>query len=121
MTEVAKDAILAFGDSQMLRNLYELGSRGVRIAMAQNQENFQAGIQSETESENKAGTIVSALNMALKFSKPKEGSDEAILMRNAQVSAQGKTLIINFSISNEEKNQMIEKNLQRLREKSKNR
>lgn len=120
MTEFAADVILAFGDSQMLRNLYDLGARNVRIMMKQNQDNFQAIIQSETESENRAKIAVSGLSFMLKVQQPKEGSDEAIIMKNTQVIAEGKTLIIIFSIPVDVKNQMLERHLQKLQEKPEN-
>ena len=121
MTELAKQAILAFGDSQLLKPLYDVGGRNVKITFAQNQDNLQAIIMSETRSENEAKTLQSGLNIYLKnFFKPKEGSDEQILMSKAKLDAQGKNLIINFLIPNDEKTQMIEKNLRSLQEKLKN-
>jgi hypothetical protein len=49
----------------------------------------------------------------------KEGSDEANLMSRAQLATDKNFLIINFLISNEEKTQLIEKNLRSLEEKLK--
>ncbi|HYP50729.1 MAG TPA: hypothetical protein VEQ34_07295, partial [Pyrinomonadaceae bacterium] len=40
MTLVAKEAILAFGDSQLLRTLYDVGARNVRIVFSQNEDNL---------------------------------------------------------------------------------
>jgi hypothetical protein len=120
MTELAKQAILAFGDSQLLKPLYDVGGRNVKITFAQNQDNLQAIILSETRSENEAKTLQSGLNFYLKnFFKPKEGSDEQILMSKAQLGTNGKNFIINFLIPNDEKSQMIEKNLRSLQEKLK--
>lgn len=117
MSEFAKEFILALSDSQMLRPLRDLGSRQTRIALAQDENNFRAVIQGETDSENRAGMVVSGLNMLLKMSKPKEGSDEAFLMSKTQVSKSGKSFNINFSISQDEKNQLIERNLKLHQEK----
>jgi hypothetical protein len=121
MTLLAKEAILAFGDSQLLRTLYDVGARNVRIVFAQNQDNLQAIIKAETRSENEAKTLQSGLNFALKnLYKPKEGSDEQILLDKAQLGVDGKNFVINFLIPNEEKAPMIKKNLERLQEKLKN-
>jgi len=120
MTEIAKEAVLAFGSSQLLKPLYDIGGRNIKIILAQNQTELQALIFTETDSENRARALVSMLNLYLKNLKVKEGTDEAILMKNVEISAQGKTLIINFLIPNDEKNQMVRKNLIRILEKSKN-
>ncbi|HEY0049960.1 MAG TPA: hypothetical protein VGB68_11770, partial [Pyrinomonadaceae bacterium] len=119
MTLLAKEAILAFGDSQLLRTLYDVGARNVRIVFAQDKDNLQAIIKAETASENEAKTLQSGLNFALKnLYKPKEGSDEQILLDKAQLGVEGKNFVINFLIPNQEKSDMIKKNLEKLKEKS---
>ncbi len=120
MTEIAKEAIAAFSDTKLLRPLYEVGSRKIKITFSQNQDNLQAIIQSETKSDSLARTMLSLLNLYLKNVKLKEGSDEAILLEKAQFATQGKNFIINFLIENQQKNQMIEKSLKGLQEKLKN-
>jgi hypothetical protein len=116
MTELAKEAIAAFGDSHLLRPLYAVGARNIKITFTQNADNLQAIIQTEAPNELRANVLSSALNAYIKSNKPKEGSDEAVLMSKAQFTTQGKVFIINFLISNEEKNQMIEKNLKNLKQ-----
>lgn len=117
MTEVAKEAIAAFSDSQLLKPLYDVGGRNVKITFAQNQDNLQAIIQTETKSELQAKTLHSGLNLYINnFFKPKEGSDEQVLMKKAQFATQGKVFIINFLIPNDEKTQMIEKSLKNLKQ-----
>jgi hypothetical protein len=121
MTEVAKEAIAAFSDSQLLRTLYEAGVRNVSIKFAQNQDNLMAIIQSDAGTPNKAGSIQSSVNiaktLALKTMNP--DSDEAKLISKAETATNGKFFILNFLIPNEEKASMIEKNLQKLQEKLK--
>ncbi len=120
MSEVAKEAIAAFSDTKLLKPLYDVGGRKINITFSQNQDNLQAIIKAETKSDSMAKTIQSGLNLYLKnFFKPKEGSDEAVLMQKAQFATQGKNFIINFLIPNEEKTQMIEKSLKDLQEKLK--
>ncbi|MDQ3800562.1 MAG: hypothetical protein M3384_14020 [Acidobacteriota bacterium] len=120
MTEVAKEAILAFGDSQLLQKLYDVGGRNVKITFSQDADNLQAIIVSETESIQRAETISSLINVYLKNAGLKEGSDEAILMDKAKPASDGKNVIINFLIPNEEKASMIKKNLEKHQEKLKN-
>lgn len=120
MTELAKQAILAFGDSQLLKPLYDVGGRNVKITFQQNADNLQAIIQTETKSENEAKTLQSGLNFYLKnFFKPKKDSDEEKLMSKAVLGTNGKNFIINFLIPNDEKTEMIEKNLRSLQEELK--
>lgn len=117
MSEVAKKAILAFGDSQLLKPLYDVGGRSVIITFAQDKDNLQAIIKTETKSETQAKILQSGLNLYLNnFFKPKEGSDEEILMKKAQFATQGKSFIINFQISNSDKNMMIERSLKNLKD-----
>ena len=120
MTEVAKEAILAFGDSQLLQKLYDVGGRNVKITFSQDADNLQAIIVSETESENRAKSISGLINLYLKNAGLKEVSDEAVLLEKAKPAAQGKNVIISFLIGNEEKAPMIKKNLEKLQEKLKN-
>ena len=123
MSEVAKKAILAFGDSQLLLTLYnaikqsEPGSPLIRIRFAQDASNLQANIQVETRSENKAKEIQSSLQLLLKLAKLKEGSDEQVLINKAELGTNGKNFVIGFLISNEEKTALIRKNLEKEQQK----
>jgi thiol-disulfide isomerase/thioredoxin len=119
MAGFAGEFIAALSDSQMLRYLKDFGAHQVIITLAQDENNFGMIIESETESENRAKAVVSMLNLFTKQAGFKEDSDKAFLMSKTQVSRTGKSFIINFSISREEKNQMIEKYLKAFREKPK--
>ena len=117
MSEVAKEAIRAFSDSKLLRPLYDAGGRDVKITFAQNNESLQAIIQTQAESENVAKRMQSGINFAMSLAKTlRKGSDEANLMEKADLATQGKTFIINFMISNDEKTQMIERSLKNLKQ-----
>ncbi|MGI8555386.1 MAG: hypothetical protein ACR2LT_03390 [Pyrinomonadaceae bacterium] len=119
MSEVAKEAIAAFSDTHLLKPLYDVGGRDVKITFSQNKDNLQAIIQTETKSESNAKSIQSLLNLFIKNSPSfmRKDSDESKLLSKAELNTQGKTFIINFLMSNEEKNQLIEKNLKSLEEK----
>jgi hypothetical protein len=127
MTEVAKAAISAFSDSRLLQTLYNVvveekdknknKSVDVKITFSQNKDNLQVIIQTQANTEERAKSISSGLNTILAIVKnTRKGSDEATLMEKAQLATQGKVFIINFLISNDEKNQMIEKSLKNLKD-----
>lgn len=104
----------------MLGVLNDVRARQVRIMLEQDESNFRMIIEGETESENRAKQAAAMFNLVAKMIASKEGSDEAFFASKTRISNAGKSFIINFSISREEKNQMLEKNLKRLREKQKN-
>lgn len=118
MTEVAKEAIAAFSDSELLRTLYNAGGRDVKITFSQDKDNLQAVIQTQAKDESDAKKLYNGVNGAVALVKAfKKGSDEANLMEKTQLATTGKIFTINFLISNDEKTQMIEKSLKSLAEK----
>ncbi|MGI9035905.1 MAG: hypothetical protein ACR2GD_07690 [Pyrinomonadaceae bacterium] len=118
MSEVAKEAIAAFIDSELLRTLYNAGGRDVKITFSQNKDNLQAIIQTQAKDESVAKSMYNFVNLAMGFVKmTKKDSDEAKLMEKTQLATAGKIFTINFLISNEEKTQLIEKSLRSLAEK----
>lgn len=121
MVEVAKEAISAFSDSQLLLTLYNAGVRNVTIKFSQDKDNLQAIIISEAETPNKASAIQSSVNFAIKGAllNMNPESDEAKLINKAELSTQGKLFIVNFLLPNNEKVELIEKNLRSLQEKLK--
>jgi len=120
MSEFAKEFISALSDSRLLKPLNDFRASQISIALAQDEESFRIIIRSETESENRASSAASMIRFALKVSKPKEGSDEAFLLSKTQISSEGKSFIINFSMSQSEKNEWLERELKKRREKPKN-
>ncbi|HEX8370954.1 MAG TPA: hypothetical protein VF604_20580 [Pyrinomonadaceae bacterium] len=122
MAEVAREAISAFSDSQLLRPLYEGGVRAITITFSQNENNLMAIIQSDAGTASKAGSIQSFVNLAKRGAllTMKADSDEAKLISKAETATQGKVFILNFLIPNEEKAPMIKKNLEKVQEKLKN-
>ena len=118
MSEVAKEAIAAFIDSELLRTLYNAGGRDIKITFSQDKDNLQAIIQTQAKDESVAKSMYNFVNLALGFVKmTKKDSDEAKLMEKTQLATDGKNFTINFLISNDEKTQLIEKSLRSLAEK----
>jgi hypothetical protein len=118
LIEVAKDAVSAFSDSRLLKVLYDGGARSIQITFAQDKDNLQAILKTDMGKEQSARSLQSAVNLALTFKAPKEGSDEAFLMNqdHLKFDAVGKFFIINFVMPNSAKSEMIEKNLKGLKE-----
>ena len=122
MAEMAKDAIAAFSDSKLLKPLYDVGVKDVKITFAQDKDNLQVIISTLAPTPERAKSLSSLIGAFLKSKPPKEGSDEAVLLSQdkLQFATQDKMFIINFAISNDEKSAMVFKNLQKLQEKAKN-
>lgn len=121
MNNLAKEAIAAFSDSKLLRPLYELGGRDVLIIFSQDADNLQAIIKTKTPSEARARSMQSTIGLWIQNSSAfmKEGSDEAALLKKAQLGTEQNFFVINFLMSNEEKTQLIDKSLRSLKEKLK--
>lgn len=127
MTELAKEAIGAFGDSQLLLTLYKAVTQNdpkpvpptLQIKFQQTADNLQAIIQVETKSENRAKQIQSGLKLLLQLANLKEGSPEELLLKKAELATNGKIFVINFLIPNDEKTALIRKELEKEKEKEK--
>jgi hypothetical protein len=121
MIEIAKEAISAFSDSQILRTLYDVGIRSVNIVFSQDKEELKVLISSDAGTPNRASSIKSSTSLILKgaLSNMKPESDEAKLISKAEISTQGKLFVVNFKIPHNEKMELIEKNLRSLQEKQK--
>ncbi|GIU82317.1 MAG: hypothetical protein D6687_09220 [Acidobacteria bacterium] len=121
MVEVAKEAISAFSDSQLLRTLYDVGIRSVKITFSQNKEHLQAVITSDAGTPNRASSIRSSVSLIIRgaLSNMNPESDEAKLISRAEITSQGNLFVVNFKIPHNEKMELIEKNLRSLQEKQK--
>jgi len=121
MIEIAKEAISAFSDSQLLRTLYDVGIRSVKITFSQDKEHLQAVITSDAGTPNKASSIRSSVSLIIRgaLSNMNPESDEARLISKAEITSQGRLFVVNFKIPHNEKMEMIEKNLRSLQERRK--
>lgn len=121
IVELAKEAISAISDSQLLLALYNAGVKSVTIKFAQDKDHLQAIITSDAGTPNRASAIQSSVNMAIRaaLSGMNPESDEAKLISKAEIVTQGNLFIVNFLIPHSEKIEMIEKNVRSLQEKLK--
>jgi hypothetical protein len=119
MLEVVKEAIEAMNASGYLQYLKDLSGKNLTIQILQDNDNVGALIKSDLESDNKAKTISSGLNMLIGFKKQakeaptadQNDKDDLVLLQNAAVTAQGKTLVIGFNIPKADIQRMIQRKL----------
>jgi len=140
LVDVAKDAVAAFNDSNLLKYLQAIGGAQLNFALHQDQTNITAGITSDLQTESKAKAAVSLLKFALQTVRdkktkeiadlqgqiaaaktPEEATqlqsqlqnvqDDLSLLNAAVVDNKGKVLNINFSSQKDILHQMIQRKL----------
>lgn len=119
LIEVVKEAIEAMNDSGYLVYLTALSGKNLSIQILQDENNVGALIQSDLESENKAKSISSGLNLIISAKKQakeaptadQNDKDDLLLLQNAAVTAQGKKLVIGFNIPKADLQRMIQRKL----------
>ena len=65
LVDVAKDAVAAFNDSNLLTYLQPISGEKVDFSLAQDDKNITAGLQSELERESKANAVAGLLKVGL--------------------------------------------------------
>lgn len=123
MIEVVKESIEAIGDSGWLGYLKNQGVDKVSFTFTQNDQELLVVITSDQPNPERAGTISSGLNGAIQgallgasTNLVKLGDDEKALLSNAKATANGKQVILNFSLPKAVAQEMINRNLQKARE-----
>jgi hypothetical protein len=111
--EIAKSAIEAFDDSGWFAYLRNLGAEKVRITLEQDLVNFNAAIESELVTQERAKALASALAVYISLAKPKiTGQDEkTILSGLQQPTASGKVFMLNFALPKQTVQDMINRGL----------
>jgi hypothetical protein len=119
MVEVARQAILAVGDSGWLGYLRNVEVEKVHIIFAQDETQTYAILKSEMPSVTKARTISSALNSLISIARTqKKEDDEGILLNGIKTSAQSKSFELNFTISKSIMQEMIWRKLRETESKN---
>ena len=104
MIAVVQRSIAAINDSGYLGYLKELSGKDLTLTFSQNDENIVGAVQSEMESERRARSIQSALNVLIGIIKAKKSAenadendkDDLELLKSASVETDGKKIIIKF-------------------------
>lgn len=119
MQKIVQDGILAIDAAGYLQYLKAISGKDFDLLLKQDEENMSATVQSEMESETRARSIKSGLDLALSLAKAKKQSetadqndkDDLILLEGAKIEAVGKKVIITFVVPKEIVHPMIQRKL----------
>ena len=109
--------IAALNDSGFLIYLQPLSKDNpgakVVITIKQGESEVLASVESETSSTARAASLASGLNNLLFFGAgSRTGKDEEVLMRNTNVTPDGKKVVVNFSMPRQSVVDLIKKQLE---------
>lgn len=120
MTDVAKFAIEAIGDSGLLNFLKGLGIDKANFILQQDNDQLYASITSDQKTEQEAKIVSSRLNALISIGKFTVKEEAAkILLNAAKVESQGKNFVLNFKLPKPIAQDMINRQLQKLEAKKK--
>jgi hypothetical protein len=117
LIEVAKDMVAAISDSGALIFLKDpkqpdLNVKQLRLTLGLDQANVTAKVESQLESEQRAKEVASGYNVMLGLAQwKKSGKDEAVIYKNTKVTADGKQVVVNFSLPRPDAEAMLKKQL----------
>lgn len=117
--EVLQKAIAAIGDSGRLKILSDLSGKDLNLTLSQDTVNLSAMIESEMETEVRANSVKSSLDLAIsvaKMTKAGEGADQndkddLLLLQNAKIEISGRKVMIKFFAPKEILLPMIQRKL----------
>ena len=118
MAKLAKDAILAIGDSGWLGYLNTIGIKKVVFTLSQDDNFMTAKILGEQKDENSAKTSASGLSGLITLGRNATDGDEKVLLEGAQTTSEGKSVILNVVIPKQIALEMINRKLKEAEEKS---
>lgn len=117
MVDVVKRSIEAFNDSGMLQYLEDLSGKDLNLAIAQDKENVTGEVRSQVERETRAQGLATALRLGIQFAigekekkiqalqaenNPEKAQslqntmDELELLKQTEVVAEGKDIVVKF-------------------------
>ena len=119
MIAVVKRSIEAINESGYLQYLEKLSGKDLSLLFKQDEENITAEIESVVESENRAKSIKSTLDLAISLVKMKKTGEDASqndkddleLLNGAKIETDGKKLIIKFTVKKDIAQPMIQRKL----------
>jgi hypothetical protein len=119
MLEVVKESIEAINVAGYLQYLKELSGKDFNLVLQQDTENITAVVQSELESDTRARTIKSALDLAISIAKSRKTAadadqndkDDLVLLEGAKIETNGKNVIIKFTVPKAIAHPMIQRKL----------
>lgn len=123
LTDVAKDMVSAIGDSGMLSFLRDpkkvkdpatLGCDEIplQLTIKLDQDQITATVESQADSPERAAQMAKGYNGLLSVGQlVKQGHDEEAIYKNTRVSAEGKQIIVSFSMPRQTAGEMLQKQL----------
>lgn len=114
MVNIAKDAIEAVGDSQLLYYLKGLGVEKINFVIQQNEEGIFVVLKSSQPSEERAKSLSSGFGGLLMIGKntvKPEEKEVITLLNAAKYSSEGKNFVLNFKLDKETAQAMIKEQL----------
>jgi hypothetical protein len=119
MQKIVQDGILAIDAAGYLKYLSAISGRDFDLLLKQDETNISATVQSEMESETRAKTIKSSLDLALSIAKAKKqgaeadqnDKDDLTLLQGAKIEVVGKRVVITFIVPKEVAHPMIQRKL----------
>jgi hypothetical protein len=123
LVEVARDMVAAISDSGMLSFLRDpqkqtepgklkCDALAMRFSVKLDQDQVSAQVTSEADSPERASQMARGYNGLLLVGQlAKRGHDEELLYKSTRVTAQGKQIIVNFSMPRQLAGEMLKKQL----------
>jgi hypothetical protein len=116
LVDVFARMVAALNDSGFLIYLKPISKDNPHAAVVftikQGETDLVASVESETSSPTSARVLAKAMNAALVFgASSRAGKDEEVLMRNTNVTPDGKKVLVNFSMPRQTVVDMIKKQL----------
>ncbi|MGD9563679.1 MAG: hypothetical protein AB7F88_16145 [Pyrinomonadaceae bacterium] len=119
MVEVVKRAIEAINMAGYLQYLKDISGKDLNFQIQQDAENISAVVLSEMESDTRAKSVKSGLDLLISVAKLKKQSetadqndkDDLLLLENAHIETDGKRLILKFVVPKAIAHPMIQRKL----------
>ncbi len=120
MKQVVQEGVLAIDAAGFLKHLAMLSGRDIEMLLKQDEIAISGTLQSEMESELRAGTMRNIIKLGLtsqlesKRNNPnpdQNDKDDLILLEGAKVEAVGKRVVITFTVPKEVAHPMIQRKL----------
>ncbi len=126
MINLAKSAIEAVGDSGVLGYLRNLDIDNVNFTLVQDEDEIFAIITSKLPTPERANSKATSFNNLIQVAFfadangiKKLGDDEKLLLKNAKASSDKKNFVLKFKMPKKEAHEMIQRNLEKEKEKRK--
>ena len=125
MIDLAKDLAAAISDSRMLLFLKDpekvkqdqkslrCDPMSLRFGVKLDQTDFNATVQTEADSPDRANQLTRLYNWALAGGEiKKKGKDEEVIFKNTKVTAEGKQIVVRFKMPRQTAGEMLKKQIE---------